>query len=147
MVIVKIKLHSLHFKTFIKTAFRRKSESNFSEQLKCTCLVSINQSNIWCGVPARLAVFLAHYLNVKFLNLELCGKIKSKIQCRLVTTCLLSNSMSIYEERVIIHISLESLVEPRLFLSPNIIISVIAFLVFVSIIYPLIRVAQSAVAQ
>lgn len=49
-----------------------------------------------------------------------------------------SNSMSVYEERVIIHVCLESLVEPRLFLSPNIIISVIAFLVFVSIIYPLI---------
>ena len=44
---------------------------------------------IWCGVPARLGVFLAHYLNVKFPNLELCGKIKSKIQCRLVTTCLI----------------------------------------------------------
>ena len=54
-----------------------------------------------------------------------------------------SNSMSVYEERVIIHVCLESLVEPRLFLSPNIIISVIAFLVFVSIIYPLIYLSWS----
>ena len=54
-----------------------------------------------------------------------------------------SNSMSVYEERVIMHVCLESLVEPILFLSPNIIISVIAFLVFVSIIYPLIYLSWS----
>ena len=58
-----------------------------------------------------------------------------------------SNSMSVYEERVIIHVCLESLVEPRLFLSPNIIISVIAFLVFVSIIYPLIYLSWSPEAH
>ena len=58
-----------------------------------------------------------------------------------------SNSMSVYEERVIIHVCLESLVEPRLFLSPNIIISVIAFLVFVSVIYPLIYLSWSPEAH